>query len=433
MPGPLEDVRVLELATWVAAPSAGAIMADLGADVVKLEPPAGDAWRASGGPAPGGRWSSVFELDNRGKRSVIVDLEQWEGPALVRRLCRGVDVFITNLTAARQERYELTAAAVHAEAPATVHASMTAYGLEGPDCERAGFDNAAFWARTGIMGIVGQPDCPPGMFRGGEGDHTAGLALLSAVLAALHERDRTGRGGVVDASLFAAGMWTIGSDYSRTLFTRRQPEFRDRRRPANPLANTYRCGDGRWLALVMPQSDRYWPGFCRGVGHQEWEHDPCYASLAARREHTEALTAAIDAELATCPRADWATRFDGAGLIWSPSSNSQRCSTILRRRRRSASLSSSVRTVHGSRRLPCRSACRVRRSARAGPHQISEDTHTRCCSSTASTARRSPRSQCRGYSGSCDAVPAAAMEIADQGVGPRSASTRGRKERANRE
>ncbi len=260
----------------------------------------------------------MFELDNRGKRSVIVDLEQWEGPALVRRLCRGVDVFITNLTAARQERYELTAAAVHAEAPATVHASMTAYGLEGPDRERAGFDNAAFWARTGIMGIVGQPDCPPGMFRGGEGDHTAGLALLSAVLAALHERDRTGRGGVVDASLFAAGMWTIGSDYSRTLFTRRQPEFRDRRRPANPLANTYRCGDGRWLALVMPQSDRYWPGFCRGVGHQEWEHDPCYASLAARREHTEALTAAIDAELATCPRADWATRFDGAGLIWEP-------------------------------------------------------------------------------------------------------------------
>ena len=264
---PLEGVRVIELATWVAAPSATAIMADLGADVVKLEPPGGDAWRYGGAmKVPGGKWSTPFELDNRGKRSVTIDLEHEDGPALVKRLCASADIFVTNLTAARQQRYGLTAAQVHEVAPRVVHASFTAYGLDGPDAERAGFDNAAFWARTGIMSIVGQPGTPPDMFRGGQGDHTAGLALFGAALAALRERDRSGKGQVVDASLFAAGIWTIASDYSRSLITGDQPDFRDRTAMPNPLANTYQCGDGRWLALVMPQSDRYWPALCAAGG-----------------------------------------------------------------------------------------------------------------------------------------------------------------------
>ncbi len=317
---PLDGVRVIELATWVAAPSATAIMADLGADVVKVEPPAGDAWRYPGMIVPGGRWSTAFELDNRGKRSVVVDLAHEGGSALVKRLCASADIFVTNLTASRQRLFGLTAADVHQVAPRVVHASLTAYGLEGPDAERAGFDNAAFWARTGIMGIVGQPDCPPGMFRGGQGDHTAGLALFGACLAALRARDRSGQGQVVDASLFAAGLWTIGSDYSRSLINGQQPEFRDRSAAVNPLANTYRCADGRWLALVMPQSDRYWPALCRAVEHPEWEAHPDYATLDQRRINGIALTSALDAVIGARALEEWRPILDGAGLIWEPMS-----------------------------------------------------------------------------------------------------------------
>jgi len=315
---PLEGIRVVELSTWVATPSAAAIMADLGADVVKVEAPGGDSWRHFGVAPPGGRWPATFELDNRGKRSIVIDLEHSGGSALVRRLCATADVFLTNLTSARQQRYELTAADIHREVPSIVHASLTAYGLDGPDAERAGFDNAAFWARTGIMGIVGQPGCPPGMFRGGQGDHTAGLALFGATLAALRERDRTGEGQAVDASLFAAGLWTVGSDYSRSLVTGEQPDFRDRSASPNPLANTYLCADGRWIVLVMPQADRYWPALCKAVEHPEWEAHPDYATLEARRVHGSALTSALDQIFATRTLGEWQTILDAARLIWEP-------------------------------------------------------------------------------------------------------------------
>ncbi|TAJ19864.1 MAG: CoA transferase, partial [Dehalococcoidia bacterium] len=252
------------------------------------------------------------------KRSIVVDLEQAEGPSLVRRLCAGADIFLTNLTASRQTRYCLTAADVHAEAPRVVHASLTAYGLDGPDSERSGFDNASFWAKSGIMGISGQPGSPPGLFPGGQGDHTAGLALFGAILAGLRARDTTGIGQTVDASLFAAGMWTIAADYSRTLITGQQPEIRHRSVPYNPLANTYLCSDGRWLILVMPQSDRFWPAFCRAVGQPEWEADTRFNSLAQRRENAGEVTSLIDAIFVTKTLDTWGPILDAAHLIWEP-------------------------------------------------------------------------------------------------------------------
>lgn len=311
---PLEGVRVLELASWVAAPSAGVLMADLVADVIKVEAPEGDAWRGENGDAE----RPNFQMDNRGKRSIVIDLKAESGRALVRRLCGDMDVLITNLTASRQRQYGLTAADVREVAPSIVHASMTAFGLEGPDAERAGFDNAGFWARSGLMGLIGQPGSPPGMFRGGQGDHTAGLALFGAVLAALRARDRSGEGQSVDASLYGAGIWTIGSDLAQTLQNGQQPPHRDRTQPANPLANTYPCADGRWLALVMPQSDRYWGTLCRTFEHPEWEHAADFASLDRRRVNAARLVTMLDQILATRTLHEWGPILDASGLIWEP-------------------------------------------------------------------------------------------------------------------
>jgi len=197
MVAPLEGIRVVEVANWLAAPAATALMADLGADVVKVEPPGGDVLRHFDMVAYGYTdytfpTNCVFELDNRGKRSVIVDLERAGGPELVHRLLGRADVLVLNLTPKRRARYRLDEEAVRATNPSIVYASLTGYGTVGPDADRPGFDYAAFWARSGIMATLGEPPSAPPLCRGGQGDHTTALNLVLATLAALRLRDRTG-------------------------------------------------------------------------------------------------------------------------------------------------------------------------------------------------------------------------------------------------
>ncbi|MEZ4552485.1 MAG: CoA transferase [Dehalococcoidia bacterium] len=323
MVAPLEGIRVIEVANWLAAPSAAALMADLGADVIKVEPPEGDAYRAfnlgadaigTGGPAV----NHAFELDNRGKRSITVSLGQPGAAALVRRLAATADVFITNLLQPRRERYGLTVDEVRAASPRIVYVSFSGYGTEGPDAARAGFDYAAFWARSGVMNLLGEPDEPPVLCRPGQGDHTAALNLLASTLAALRLRDLTGEGQVVDVTLVGTGLWTVGTDFSGALASRRQPPRHSRARPRNPLWNAYRCADGRWILLVMVQPDAYWTGFCAALGHPEWERDPRFDTLQQRAEHTEDLTARIAAAFASRPSAEWPAVLDARGLIWAP-------------------------------------------------------------------------------------------------------------------
>ena len=171
MTGPLEGVRVLEVANWLAAPSTAALMADMGADVVKVEPPGGDSYRHFDFRAAGYDYefatNYAFELDNRGKRSITVAMDRPGGPGLVRRLAQDVDVFITNLLPERRKRYELTFDQVRAVNPRVVYGSFSGYGMVGPDANRPGFDYAAFWVRTGIMSLMGAAGTPPALCRGG--------------------------------------------------------------------------------------------------------------------------------------------------------------------------------------------------------------------------------------------------------------------------
>lgn len=322
MPGPLEGIRVLEVANWLAAPSTAALLADLGADVVKVEPPGGDSYRHYDFRASGYDFefpiNYAFELDNRGKRSITVALDRPGGPDLVRRLASGVDVFVTNLLTERRKRYGLTYDDIRAVNPRVVYGSFSGYGMEGPDANRPGFDYAAFWARTGIMSLVGSAGSPPALCRGGQGDHTACLALLSGILAALRQRDRTGEPQEVEASLFGAGVWSLGTDIQMALVADQAPPRHDRTRPTNPLWNPYECRDGRWILLAMPQSDPYWPAFCRLLGHAEWVDDPRYSTMLQRKANSVELAAAIAGFFATRDGQDMARLLDEYGLIWAP-------------------------------------------------------------------------------------------------------------------
>jgi len=217
MPGLLEGVKVLEIANWVAAPSACAIMADMGAEVVKIEhPETGDPVRSIDVSARGvvqysGGINTIFELLNRGKQSVAVNLENPQGQEVVQKLAAQSDVVVTNLTPHRQERYKLRYEDLSALNPRTIYLALTGYGTEGPERDRSGFDYAAFWARSGIMGSLGEAGGPPTQQRPGMGDQTTSLAITAAVGMALYERERSGQGQRIDCSLLHTGMWVMAA------------------------------------------------------------------------------------------------------------------------------------------------------------------------------------------------------------------------------
>lgn len=317
MVAPLDGIRVVEVANWLAAPSAAAMMCDLGADVVKVEPPEGDAFRAM---LQGLELDHnyPFELDNRGKRSIAVALDKPGGPEVVRRLVAGADIFITNLMQPRRERYGLTVDDLRAVEPELIYVSFSGYGSEGPDAGRPGFDYTAFWARSGIWALMGDVSSPPALCRSGQGDHTTAMNLLASTLAALRLRDQTGEGQTVEVTLQRTGVWTIGADVSQVLIKGEQPDRFDHTEARNPLATSYETSDGRWIMLMMPAADAYWEPFCRMVNHEEWITDPRYAGVLARKERGRELKTKIRVIFAEADLAIWSERLDAAGLVWGP-------------------------------------------------------------------------------------------------------------------
>ncbi|MBI2887864.1 MAG: CoA transferase [Chloroflexi bacterium] len=322
MSAPLEGIRVLEVANWLAVPATGALLADMGAQVVKVEPPSGDPWRnfqlSSIGMDTTFPGNPMFQVDNRGKRSIAVNLERPEGQAAVRRLTEGSDVFLTNLVPARRERFGLTYAHLSPRNPRLVYLGFSGYGNAGPDRDRLGFDFAAFWARSGIMSLVGEPDLTPALQRTGMGDHSTAPLLLAGVLAGLYERARSGRGQEVSGSLLNMGLWVLGSDLQAALVSGQEPTRNPRSQAPNPIWNIYQAGDGKWLMLVMPTPEPYWPRVCQAIGRPELAEDLRYSSTEGRKAHCRELVALLDSAFATATRAEWGQRLDAHGLIWAP-------------------------------------------------------------------------------------------------------------------
>ena len=320
MAAPLSDIRVVELTSWMAAPSAGAALADMGADVVKVEPLTGDPVRGMvRQPKVEGQPSvdASFHVDNRGKRSVAVAIDRPEGADLVRRLVERADVFLCNLLPRRQARYGLDAATLLALQPRLVHATLTGYGLTGPDAERPGYDVTAFFGRGAITDSMAEPGGVAPAPRPAQGDHAAGMVLLAGILAALRLAERTGEGQAVDASLFGTAAWTMATDLAPTLIDGRQPSRRDRRHLISALANRFRCADDRWIVLNMPEP-HWWPRLCSAIGRDDLAEDPLYTTIKLRFDNMPQLIDAIDETFASKPIAEWGQIFDDAGLIWGP-------------------------------------------------------------------------------------------------------------------
>jgi crotonobetainyl-CoA:carnitine CoA-transferase CaiB-like acyl-CoA transferase len=317
----LDGVRVVELGVWVAGPAAGGVLADWGADVIKVESPGGDPMRRMLQVTGGGREgiaSPPFDLDNRGKRSVVLDLRSEEGRTDMGRLLATADVFITNLRPEAVDELGFGPDAVRAEHPRLVYASVTGYGREGPDAGRAGYDVGAFWARSGLASSAVPPGMPQPHFRGGVGDHVTALTALSGILAALFERERTGQGRLVEVSLLRTGTYCFGWDLNMQLRWGTMGPTAPRTEVGNPMINPYQAADGAWFWLLGVEADRLWPKLLAAIERPGWADDERWRTARDRRHNAPGLIAELDALFATRTRDEWTTVFDRHDVWWAP-------------------------------------------------------------------------------------------------------------------
>ena len=318
--GPLDGVRVVELGVWVAGPGAAGILADWGADVIKIESPAGDPARQFvrmlGGDLD---INPVFELDNRGKRSVVLELGSPEGLEAALALLGSADVFVTNIRASALDRLGLGPDALLDRFDQLVYAIITGYGLEGPDADKAAYDIAAFWARSGMASSLRTPGGPLPLQRGGMGDHTVAMTGAAMISASLFSRQRTGRGQLVSTSLLRQGAYTIGFDVNIALLWGQSLSTGTREMMPNPSVNNYVAGDRKEFWIVGLEGDRHWPALARAIGRPEWLDDPRFATGRDRAMNARVLIAELDALFATRTRAEWFAAFGAEpDVFWAP-------------------------------------------------------------------------------------------------------------------
>jgi crotonobetainyl-CoA:carnitine CoA-transferase CaiB-like acyl-CoA transferase len=318
--GPLEGIRVVEVGFWVAGPSAAAILADWGADVIKIEPPTGDPMRGlfasvAGMPVP---INPPFELDNRGKRSMALDLDTEDGRSIARALIDKADVFVTNVRPRGLEQAGLTYEELSQSNPGLVYCQVTGYQPDGPDKDRAAYDIGAFWSRGGVAGSLTAPDHEIPQQRGGMGDHMAGSTAAGAVCAALLARSRTGQGQRLSVSLLRIGAYMVGWDLSIALRLGIPVGPYDRHHAINPIINCYLSKDGRWFWILFLQADRHWPDLCRAIQREDLLSDPRFADIAVRRDNAPALVAELDGVFAAKTMDEWAEIFDREDVWWAP-------------------------------------------------------------------------------------------------------------------
>jgi len=320
MPGPMEGVKVVEMGVWVAGPSCAAILCDWGADVIKIEPPNGDPFRglfasALGAAAP---VNPPFEIDNRGKRSVALNLEQPEANAIARQLIEQADVFVTNMRPRVVERYGLSYDEVRRINPRIIYAQLTGQGPDGPDANRASYDIGGFWSRAGVGASLTPPGGPIPQQRGGMGDHMTGMSAAGAIAAALFHRERTGEGQRVAASLVRTGVYMMGWDYALEMRIGARTVPYDRFHAPNPIINCFQCADGRWIWLLLLQGDRHWPDLLRALGREDMRGDERWSDITRRRQNAESLVHELDREFAKKTMAEWGPVLDAHNVWWAP-------------------------------------------------------------------------------------------------------------------
>jgi crotonobetainyl-CoA:carnitine CoA-transferase CaiB-like acyl-CoA transferase len=315
----LEGIKVVEYATYMAAPGAGCILRDWGADVTKIEPPGGDPirlfFRTIGTDIQD---NPVFDFDNRGKKSVVIDTGKLEGQALIRELVKDADVFLTNVRPGGLTRSGLDYESLKALNPKLVYCSLTGYGLEGADADRPGFDIASFWSRTGVASLTIPKGAEPFPLRTAFGDHTTSIAAAAGICAALVEAARTGRGRLVEASLFRTGLYTMGSDLAIQLFFGRVASTKGRGEQNVPISNFFQSKDDKWFCIVARQGETDWAPLCRVIQREELATDPRFNNAKGRRANNAEVVAILDTGFAAHDMADLAKRLDAESIAWAP-------------------------------------------------------------------------------------------------------------------
>lgn len=317
MAGPLSGIKVVELGVWVAGPSCAAILADWGAEVIKIEPPEGDPFRGLYAGLLGIPMNPPFELDNRGKRSIALNLDVEDARYVAGDLIDAADVFVTNMRPRVLEKYGLTYHELRDTNPKLIYCNLTGYGPDTEDANRAAYDVGAFYARGGVAAGLTAPGQEPPLQRGGMGDHMTGANAAGAVAAALFHRERTGEGQRVAASLLRTGVYMMGWDTNTALRGMPVNTF-DRRHTPNPLINSYQDANGKWFWLLLLQGDRHWPDLLKALDAAHLGEDARFATLLDRLQNTEAITNELDKVLATKTLAEWGPIFDRENVWWAP-------------------------------------------------------------------------------------------------------------------
>jgi crotonobetainyl-CoA:carnitine CoA-transferase CaiB-like acyl-CoA transferase len=318
--GIFDGLKVLDCASFIAAPAAATVLSDFGADVIKIEPPgAGDPYRnlpnLPGYPVS--EHNFVWLLESRNKRSLALDLSKADGQAVLHRLVREADVFITNYPPAVRERLGITYDQIAPLNERLVYASFTGYGEKGEEANKPGFDSNAYWARSGLMDLVrADTNTTPARSIAGMGDHPCAMAFYGAIVTALYKRERTGKGSHVASNLMANGVWAASVLAQATLCGAKFGERRPRERALNAVTNHYKCKDGRWIILSLLNEERQWPTLARVLGREDLIGDPRFATKADRHARSLELIKLFDEIFVTRTLAEWRKLLDGNGLVF---------------------------------------------------------------------------------------------------------------------
>ena len=316
----LEGVKIIEMATYIAAPSAGGIMADWGAEVIKIEPLGGCPMRKFYASAMTDDYpdNPISALDNRGKRAIAVNTGTEEGREIVRKLVADADVFLTNVRPGQLKEQKLDFDTLSKINPKLVYASVTGFGLEGEEADKPGFDTAAFNAKSGFGWIMTPKGSAPAPLRTAAGDHITGIATASGILAALLKARDTGKGTLVESSLVRSAAYAVGCDYGTWLRYGRIARSRPREEAIVAVNNYYMTKDENWLFLNGRPNEPDWPDIARAIGREDLIEDERFGSLRDRRSNGVALIAMMDEAFSKKTLDEWKPILDEAGLIWSP-------------------------------------------------------------------------------------------------------------------
>src|ERR1700743_2784329 len=309
-------LKVVDLASFIAGPAAATILSDFSADVIKVEPPAGELWRIGqkSPPQPHSEEPYPFQLSNRNKRGVALNLKAASAPQVLERLAKWADVFIVNTPHPGRKKLKLEYDDVTQWNPRLIYADLTGFGEKGPDAGLPGFDLTAFWARSGLLYMTRDAGSPPTWPVAGSGDNATAVAIYGAIATALYRRERTGKGSYVTTSLLAEGIWSASVSIPAALCEAKFFGLHDRPHPANAAMNVYRTSDDTWFVLIITPDKA--AAVAKAIGRSDLLTDPRFSDPAKLMQNMPALTAILDDVFGSKPMAYWYGVFSGVHVTF---------------------------------------------------------------------------------------------------------------------